>query len=644
MNNQLKTQVLNELQSAKNVLVTVSRNPTVDELSASIALTLLLNKLDKHATTVFSGVVPSTIEFLQPEKTIESTTDSLRDFIIALDKSKADKLRYKVEDDVVRIFITPYKTSITEHDLEYSQGDFNVDVVMALGVAKREDLDQAITAHGRILHDATVIALTNRSTVSELGSMNWAEPQSSSLCEMVAALVYDLGAQSIDGQMATALLTGIIAETDRFKNEKTTPLSLSLSSQLMIAGANQQLIADKLEEPLPAPLAEQPITEPIITEDPETKPLAILQHDGELDINHDEASGDPAETDEDSIEKIHIDEHGNLSPLDILNQANQKDNPSSENVYTQPDTAEQESNSGDITNQEDQNVGNEPPVDPEGNEFQEEVSKTLYEDAPQDITESDDSQDKPAVAQPNNDIPTMTHGRVIQPPTHEGDKFKSDKPFDLNQALQDELAKEENRNEQQNNSPQVQDLPDSVPSTLPAPRISEATESSSDVMPETAASVEPVEPPSQPPTQTVEPTYTQPITPGPQQSSTTAPSTPQISEPTSAPPIPIHNESSQDSQDQSPQSLQDLEKAVDSPHVKDLDSMRDIVAKAADSQPPAFPAPHESNGAGIVDLNVQNSQQSEPEPDPNAAPPVPPPMMAPQFYDSDGKKSTLFDA
>jgi len=85
-------------------------------------LTLLLNKFGKHATAVFSGEVPSTIEFLEPESTLEKTTDSLRDFIIALDKSKADKLRYKVEDEMVRIFITPYRTSITQNDLVFSQG------------------------------------------------------------------------------------------------------------------------------------------------------------------------------------------------------------------------------------------------------------------------------------------------------------------------------------------------------------------------------------------------------------------------------------------------------------------------------------------------------------------------------------------
>src|SRR5579864_8831542 len=141
--NDPKSQIVERLKQANNVLVTVSNNPSVDQLAACIGLTLILNKLDKHATAVFSGNTPSTIEFLQPEATLEKTTDSLRDFIISLDKSKADKLRYKVEDKYVRIYITPYHTSLSEKDLEFSLGDYNVELVIALGVKKREELDQA---------------------------------------------------------------------------------------------------------------------------------------------------------------------------------------------------------------------------------------------------------------------------------------------------------------------------------------------------------------------------------------------------------------------------------------------------------------------------------------------------------------------
>jgi hypothetical protein len=242
-----KKQLVERLKSATNVLVTVSRNPSVDQLAACIGLTLLLNKQGKHAAAVFSGEVPSTLEFLQPEETLEKNTDSLRDFIISLDKSKADKLRYKVEDNIVRIFITPYKTSISQADLEFSEGDFNVDVVVALGVKQQEDLDEAITAHGRILHDATVASI-NTSPDAGLGSINWADPQASSLSELVTDMVQLLGADLLDKQIATALLTGIVAETNRFSNDKTSSQTMSASAALMTAGANQQLVASQLQE------------------------------------------------------------------------------------------------------------------------------------------------------------------------------------------------------------------------------------------------------------------------------------------------------------------------------------------------------------------------------------------------------------
>jgi hypothetical protein len=246
MNDQ-KQQILDKLQAANNILVTVPSNPSVDQLSAAIGLTLLLNKMNKHATAVFSGQVPNTIKFLKPEETLERTTDSLRDFIIALDKSKADKLRYKVEDEVVKIFITPYKASIDEKDLIFSQGDFNVDVVLALGVLRQQDLDNAITAHGRILHDAVVISVNNLPN-GQLGSINWQDLSASGLSELVTSLAMDLGRELLDPQISTALLTGIVAETDHFGNQKTTPITMTMSAALLGAGANQQLVSKELAQ------------------------------------------------------------------------------------------------------------------------------------------------------------------------------------------------------------------------------------------------------------------------------------------------------------------------------------------------------------------------------------------------------------
>lgn len=230
--------------------MTVSTNPSVDELSAALGLTLLLNKMNKHATAVFSGQVPPAITFLDPQKTFENTVDSLRDFIIALDKEKADHLRYKVDGDVVKIFITPYRTTITSDDLEFSQGDYNVELVLALGVKDKDDLDGALAAHGRILHDATVVSICAGENESALGSINWREVNASSLSEMLVGLADSFKSEkgTLDEQIATAFLTGIVAATDRFSNNRTSSRVMTIAAQLMSAGANQQLIASKLEE------------------------------------------------------------------------------------------------------------------------------------------------------------------------------------------------------------------------------------------------------------------------------------------------------------------------------------------------------------------------------------------------------------
>lgn len=276
MDQNLKQQAVEKIKLSSNVLVTVSANPSVDDLSAAIGFSLLLGKLNKHASAVFSGQIPPAIHFLDPSKRLDKDVNGLRDFIIALDKNKADKLRYKVEGGLVRIFITPYKSTLTQDDLTFSQGDFNVDVVVALGVSKREDLDNAIKAHGRILHDASVISINAGAKTSSLGLINWQDPGASSLCEMLVSISESFGSGLLDEQISTAFLTGIVAATERFSNPKTSPKIMTMAAQLMAAGANQQLIASNLD----LPKSPEPVS---MTPPPEFEPET---DDSQIEIKH----------------------------------------------------------------------------------------------------------------------------------------------------------------------------------------------------------------------------------------------------------------------------------------------------------------------------------------------------------------------
>lgn len=240
--------IAEKIKSSNNILVALSRDPNVDEISAAIGLTMILNKLGKHVTAIYSGETPNTLEFLKPEQTFEKNTNSLQDFIIALHKDKADHLRYKIEGDYVKVYITPYKTTISQTDFEFSQGDFNVDLVISIDVENAESLDGALSEYGRIMHDATAVNITTNQA-GRFAELEWSDPSESSVCEMIVILSGYLDQTEFDQPTATALLTGIVSATDRFSNARTTSETMQVSSRLMQAGADQQLISSNIMQP-----------------------------------------------------------------------------------------------------------------------------------------------------------------------------------------------------------------------------------------------------------------------------------------------------------------------------------------------------------------------------------------------------------
>lgn len=253
--------IVEKLQAAENILIVLSKTPTVDELAAVIGLALFLDGIQKHATAIYSGEVPAALAFLRPEETFEKDTTSLQDFIISLAKEKADHLRYKLEGDFVKVYITPYRTQITEADLSYSWGDYNVDFVVAINVKSAGDLDEALKNYGQVIRDASVVDITTGEP-GRFGEIEWANQAASSVCEMMTELIFEMQGKDakLDAEVATALLTGIVAATERFSNTRTNPETMGLASRLMAMGADQQLITANISG---NDLAAQPEPEPI---------------------------------------------------------------------------------------------------------------------------------------------------------------------------------------------------------------------------------------------------------------------------------------------------------------------------------------------------------------------------------------------
>lgn len=252
----ITNRVVEKIKASENILIALSKNPNIDEISAALGLAMILDTMRKHVTAIFSGQVPNVLQFLKPEETFEKTTNSLQDFIIALSKDKVDHISYKIEGDFVKVYVTPYKATIGQSDLSMSHGDYNVDLVICFNVISGDEIDPALSEYGRIMHDATAINLTV-DTPGRFAELEWQDSNVSSISEMIVGLADRLGLASFSEQVATALLTGIVASTDHFSNPRTSSNTMSIASKLMSFGANQQLISSQIMEKIKTPAETQ---------------------------------------------------------------------------------------------------------------------------------------------------------------------------------------------------------------------------------------------------------------------------------------------------------------------------------------------------------------------------------------------------
>lgn len=248
----ITNRAVEKIKASENILIALSKNPNIDEISAALGLAMILDTMRKHVTAIFSGQVPNVLQFLKPEETFEKTTNSLQDFIIALSKDKVDHISYKIEGDFVKVYVTPYKATIGQSDLSMSHGDYNVDLVICFNVISGDEIDPALSEYGRIMHDATAINLTV-DTPGRFAELEWQDSNVSSISEMIVGLADRLGLVSFSEQVATALLTGIVASTDHFSNPRTSSNTMSIASKLMSFGANQQLISSQIMEKIKTP-------------------------------------------------------------------------------------------------------------------------------------------------------------------------------------------------------------------------------------------------------------------------------------------------------------------------------------------------------------------------------------------------------
>jgi len=238
-----KQQTSEAIRQAETILVTTGQHPSVDQVTAALALAAVLRKFGKKVSVVISDSLPTQVQFLDSSMVSQSLS-GLRDFIVKVDLKKAevDKLRYEVQDGKLNVFITPFQGGFAPGDVSFSYGDYHFDLAIVLGVPTRTRIDRVFADNQTLFNSIPVLNLDYHRSNENFGAVNLIESTASSLCEILVALSESLQTGLIDADIATTMLTGLISSTDRFTASHTTAKSMTVAAQLMAAGARQQAI------------------------------------------------------------------------------------------------------------------------------------------------------------------------------------------------------------------------------------------------------------------------------------------------------------------------------------------------------------------------------------------------------------------
>lgn len=239
-----KQQVVNILRSKQKFLLYTHKSPDGDAVGSLLALFLSLKKLNKEAMAICNDAAPTIFSYLSDVGVIKQEFNGSRDFVISVDTSKikADKLLYKTRDNFIDIIITPENGQFDQGMVSFPSGNFQYEAIIVLDATDLERLGSIYEKNAEAFYELPVVNIDHHSANSHYGKINLVDITATSTSEILVSVLEALAGDPkfIDEQIATALLTGIIADTNSFQNANTTPKSLTVAAQLVAAGAHQQ--------------------------------------------------------------------------------------------------------------------------------------------------------------------------------------------------------------------------------------------------------------------------------------------------------------------------------------------------------------------------------------------------------------------
>lgn len=236
--------IKNLLAQNENIGIAVGRNPGIDEMAGALSLYLALSGSGKKVTVICPTEpivkVSSLVGINKVKKSFAGGSAGDMTVSFPYQEGEIEKISYTLEEGKLNILVKAGENGISfnEKDVEYKREGAAPGLVFVVGTPRISDLGTAFDME--TLKGSKVINIDYKPDNQGFGDVPLLGKNSSSVCELVASFISSLDF-NMDVDIASNLMTGIIAATDNFQNPKTSPLSFETAAILMKKGAVRKI-------------------------------------------------------------------------------------------------------------------------------------------------------------------------------------------------------------------------------------------------------------------------------------------------------------------------------------------------------------------------------------------------------------------
>ncbi len=242
-------QIKNLFEKSLSIFLLAPQEMDGDRLGSALALFYTLKKLNKNVNLVLQNI-PEKFKFLPIPEYLNSL-NAKKAFTISLANTgeKVSEIYFDKEKEDLKIHFFSKEGDINEKDFSFTSQNLNPDLLIILGAKNFDDFGRIFKGNPQIFYDKPILNIDNNSDNEKFGEINLIDTNSSGVSEIVGEFLKECYENLIDEKIAISLLTGIIAATQNFQNQITSPKNLSLSSYLIEKGGSRLRIIQNLYKP-----------------------------------------------------------------------------------------------------------------------------------------------------------------------------------------------------------------------------------------------------------------------------------------------------------------------------------------------------------------------------------------------------------